>query len=111
MERIENSNEFKSEILGNNIKNIRKNADLTQEEFSEKLGVTPQFLSAVERGLSGISINTAINICKIVNCSPAVLFKNIINYEIKDISNLYEQLDSRDQIVVQDLIKSLLKNS
>lgn len=52
MEEIESSNEFKSEILGNNIKNIRKNADLTQEEFSEKLGVTPQFLSAVERGLS-----------------------------------------------------------
>lgn len=52
MEKIENSNEFKSTVLGNNIKNIRKNADLTQEEFSEKLGVTPQFLSAVERGLS-----------------------------------------------------------
>lgn len=51
MEEIENLNEFKSEILGNNIKSIRKNANYTQEEFSEKLGITPQFLSTVERGL------------------------------------------------------------
>lgn len=35
-------------------KSIRKKAQYTQEDFSEKLGITTQLLSSVERGINGI---------------------------------------------------------
>ena len=46
--------------IGSNIRTARKRADLTQEELSERLGVTPQYLSDLERGLVGTSISTLI---------------------------------------------------
>ena len=49
-------------IIGRNIKNIRKDLDLTQEDFAEKLNINAQFLSQVETGKAGISIDNAINI-------------------------------------------------
>lgn len=56
-------------IIGRNIKNIRKDLDLTQEDFAEKLNINAQFLSQVETGKAGISIDNAINICNTANCS------------------------------------------
>jgi len=107
MLEIENSRNFKSETLGNNIKEIRKKTNYTQDEFSEKLGITPQFLSSVERGISGISLTTAIKICQIANCSPLALFKNII--KISSLEDKYELLSDKDKQVIEKLIDYLLE--
>ena len=55
--------------IGSNIRTARKRADLTQEEMSEMIGVTPQYLSDLERGLVGTSIPTLIKICNKLNVS------------------------------------------
>ena len=55
--------------IGSNIRTARKRADLTQEELSECLGVTPQYLSDLERGLVGTSIPTLMKICITLNVS------------------------------------------
>lgn len=55
--------------IGSNIRTARKRADLTQEEMSECIGVTPQYLSDLERGLVGTSISTLIKICNNLNVS------------------------------------------
>lgn len=67
-------------IIGRNIKNIRKDLDLTQEDFAEKLNINAQFLSQVETGKAGISIDNAINICNTANCSSIKLFKDLWIY-------------------------------
>ena len=55
--------------IGSHIRTARKRADLTQEALSEKLGVTPQYLSDLERGLVGTSVSTLIKICDKLNVS------------------------------------------
>ena len=55
--------------IGSNIRTARKRADLTQEKMSELIGVTPQYLSDLERGLVGTSIATLIRICTELNVS------------------------------------------
>ncbi|MBQ6439142.1 MAG: helix-turn-helix transcriptional regulator [Mogibacterium sp.] len=55
--------------IGSNIRTARMRADLTQEEMSERIGVTPQYLSDLERGLVGTSIPTLIKICTDLNIS------------------------------------------
>ncbi len=99
-------NSQKNVILGQNIKDIRKSLDLTQEEFSEKLGINPQFLSQVETGKVGISLDNAINICKIGNCSSVNLFKGII--ESSNITDQYELLNDRDKTIIQQMIACML---
>ena len=53
-------------ILGQNIREIRTNLNLTQDEFSEKLDITPNHLSKIENGNVGVTVDTIINICKII---------------------------------------------
>ena len=55
--------------IGSNIRTARKRADLTQEEMSELIGVTSQYLSDLERGLVGTSIYTLMRICIELNVS------------------------------------------
>lgn len=98
---------YKSQELGNNIKDIRQKNNYTQEEFSEKIGITPQFLSSVERGLVGISLNTAIKICNVGNCSSVELFKNII--DSNNINDIYELLNDRDKSIIKHMISYLLE--
>lgn len=104
---VENNNEFKSKTLGENIKSIRKKAKYTQEDFSEKLGITPQFLSSVERGINGISLTTAIKILQITHCSPMFLFKGIV--EVSSIEDQYELLADDDKQVVEKMIHYLME--
>lgn len=63
--------------IGSNIRTARVLADLTQEKMSEMIGVTPQYLSDLERGLVGTSISTLIRICTELNVSSDfILFGN-----------------------------------
>lgn len=93
-------------ILGQNIKEIRNGLHLTQEEFAEQLNINWQFLSKVENGKVGISLDTAINICNCAKCSPVQLFKNIINSP--NIIDKYELLSERDKFVINQMINCLL---
>lgn len=49
-------------LLGRNIRRIRKSRNLTQETFSEKIGIEPSSLSNIENGKSLPSTQTIINI-------------------------------------------------
>lgn len=92
--------------LGKNIQEIRQSLNMTQEKFSENLNITPNFLSKVENGNAGISIDVAIKICNLANCSANILFKNIVTPS--DIPNKYDLLNKRDKSVIEKMIDCLL---
>ena len=61
--------------IGANIQAARERAGFTQEKLSELLGVTPNHLSAIERGVSGISLESLQKLCHILGMSAdAILF-------------------------------------
>jgi len=55
--------------IGENIRNARKNKNLTIETLSELAGISESFLGTVERGESSISIDTLTNLCKVLDVS------------------------------------------
>ena len=57
---------------------------LSQEKFGEKVSLSTQFVSDVERGIEGISLITAIRVCNEMKCSPLILFANLIKFEDYD---------------------------
>ncbi len=95
-----------NKLLGQNVRDIRKSLNLTQEEFAEKLNLNPNFISQIETGKVGISIDNAINICNTANCSSVNLFKGLINSP--DIIDKYELLNKRDKSVINQMITYLL---
>lgn len=93
-------------ILGQNIRDIRKSLNLTQEDFAEQLNLNPQFISQVETGKVGISVDNAINICNTAKCSSVNLFKGLISSP--NIIDRYELLSDRDKSVINQMITYLL---
>lgn len=43
---------------GKRIKNLRKNAGMTQEQLAESVGISVEMMGKIERGASGTSIDT-----------------------------------------------------
>ena len=74
--------------IGERIKSSRENAGITQEKLADALGVSSQFVSDVERGVSGPSLYTIICICKQLHVSSDYLLMGI-----EDSSSLPEPLN------------------
>lgn len=53
--------------VGSNIQRLREEQHYTQEELSEQIGVTPNHLSAIERGVSGISLELLEKLCQVLS--------------------------------------------
>ncbi len=103
------SREDINKIIGNNIRYIRKSNKLSQEKFAEQVDLSPQFVSDVERGLEGISLTTAIKICNKMNCSPLVLFANLIEFEnYNNEMDNFTKLSVKNKNIVLDIIEALL---
>jgi transcriptional regulator with XRE-family HTH domain len=60
--------------FGRRLREIRAQRRMTQERFAEKLGISVDFLSLIERGISAPSFNTLENISKQLRLPVADLF-------------------------------------
>lgn len=105
------SRENINKIIGNNIRYIRKSNKLSQEKFAEQVELSPQFVSDVERGIQGISLATAIKICNTMNCSPVILFANLIKYDNynNDIDKL-TKLTEKNKAIINEIVEALINN-
>lgn len=57
------------EKSGQRIKQLRKRCTMTQENLAEKLGVSVNAISQVERGVNGLSISMAVAMKDVFDCS------------------------------------------
>ncbi len=65
-----------AEILGNKLYELRKNANLSQEEFADKIGVSRQAVSKWERGEALPDTDNLINIVRLYGISLDELIDN-----------------------------------
>lgn len=81
--------------MGLQIRQARENAKLTQEELSEILDCTPQYISLMENGRYTISIKMLRKLCTMLNISSdGILFPgsdrrclDIISYKCNSLSD------------------------
>ena len=55
--------------IGRRIQQSREQAGLTQEELAERIDRSTQFISTIERGLAGPSLETVIHLCEVLGTS------------------------------------------
>lgn len=69
--------------VGKQIQRIRKERGYTQEQFSEMVGISTNYLSDVERGKSSIRLDKLVLIMNELQCSADDLFIEKIDYGYK----------------------------
>ena len=55
--------------IGERIKKSRKAVGLTQEKLADRIDVSSQYVSDLERGVVGTSVPTLVNICETLHVS------------------------------------------
>lgn len=117
--------------MNRRIAQIRKSAEMTQDSFAEKLGLTKNFISLVETGKREPSDRTLKDICREFNISYLWLTKGIEPmYQELDASSMaridsimtgenefaknlfieFAKLDESEWMLLEKLIKNLSRN-
>lgn len=94
--------------IGERIKLLREKMQLSQKDFAELIGMKNQYLSNVEKGLNGITIEKLIEICnKTGISSDYIIFgKNSISaYQIQENFSKYT---NEELITAFDIIKNTI---
>ena len=96
--------------VGRRVRQAREAAGLTQERFAELIGVSPQNVSCVERGLAGVSLTVLRRICETLHVSSdALLWGRSGGNDAEILARRLEQLPPEQFRVVQNVINSVLE--
>lgn len=61
--------------IGRRIQLSRERAGLTQEQLAERISRSTQFISTIERGIAGASLETIISLCETLGVSSEWLLR------------------------------------
>ncbi|MEK0314861.1 helix-turn-helix domain-containing protein [Cohnella sp. 56] len=61
---------YDKKAVGERVRTRRKALDISQEQFAERIGRVPKFCADIERGQTGMSIETMLSICSLLKLSP-----------------------------------------
>lgn len=98
-------------IVGTNIREIRKQKKMTQEELAEKCGLQTSYLAGVERGNRNITLSTLEKITIGLGINAIELFEleipmNILPIETEQLIHLFaNQLKTKSEKEIQLIIK------
>lgn len=73
----EKYSKYSKEAIGYRIKVAREAAGMTQEQLAEAIGRSTQFVSTIERGVAGPSIETVIRLCSVLHTTSDYLLRAI----------------------------------
>lgn len=68
------------QVIGENIRIARTQKGYTQGKLAELLNTSDKFISMLERGASGLSMTSLVNLCNVLNIEPNYLFNGVIKY-------------------------------
>jgi len=89
-------------FFGENLKFYRKAKHLSQEQLSEKVGISVKHLSAIERGLNFVSADLLEKLAASVEVPVFYFFANE-----KDVIYSNKMLNTIDRIIENQLTKSI----
>lgn len=86
---------------GDLIKRYRKEKRLTQKELADKVNLTSQVISNIERNYTSISTEDLKNIAKVLNVTPNQLLDTK-----KEINNAPDWATQDDLVKLEEMLKS-----
>ena len=85
-------------LLGNRIRQLRKNLKLTQAQLADKAGLSTNFIALLENGKRSASVDTLFRISK------------VLKVELKELFDFPDK-KTKTQVAIDELVKLLNRKS
>lgn len=103
---------FLRKAIGHEIGAARQRAGLTQESVAELLGIGPEAVSRMERGVGSVNAERLVVLGEMFGCSSAELLmgaSDSLPDQAALIAEQLDKLDTADRDMVVDLVKTLAR--
>lgn len=95
--------------IGERVRQAREQSGMTQEQFAELINKTPQFISDLERGVTGISIETLRTICeKLCISSDSILFADRRENDVTELTAKFQRMSRIQFRALEQIVNVLL---
>lgn len=102
---------YNYEPIGKRIKNARLEKKYTQEFVAEKLNVSCQHISDIERGLNGMSIPTLMELCKVLEIdADYILFGTFTRSPGNPINRVMSKMTSEQSMHAEEILMAYAKS-
>ena len=97
--------------IGTRIKAAREAAGLTQEKFAELVQLGAKNISAIERGVVGVSVASVIRMCQVLHVSSDTLLLGASGDagQADGLAARLERLSPEQFAIARDILNSLLE--
>ena len=101
--------------IGRRIKEIRKQKKIPQEKLAEMIGITPNYLSALERGSYNIKLDTLVQIIDCLDITADDLFRDVIKNGYQNRTSRFSdeiaELPYEEQQRIFEVLDALLRTA
>lgn len=102
-------------LIGRRIQLMRKERGLTQEQLSQMVDLSPNYLSNVETGLKTPKLETLIEIMNALQCDANALLGDVVDTTIAEesglISKSLSELPLREQRRIKRVVEVLIQDA
>lgn len=96
--------------IGERVKAAREQAGITQEQLAERIDVSTQYVSDLERGVVGISVPTLRNLCVALGISSdCILFGRSQDGNMLALTDRCRVLSPAQTAMLTDIIDSIIQ--
>lgn len=96
--------------IGEQVKKARERNGITQEQLAEKIDVSPQYISDLERGVVGISVEKLKKLCVVLGVSSdEILFGNIQTESSAAFFEKISILSESQVLILSDIINKYIE--
>ena len=102
-------------IIGERIRKVRIENNLTQENLAEKLDVSVAFVSRIECGTTHINLTRLSEVCSILNIDEGLILNGVStnskNYLSDEFNELLSSCPKDTQKLIYDIAKIIIRDS
>jgi transcriptional regulator with XRE-family HTH domain len=96
--------------IGEQIKSAQERSKLTQKQFAERIDVSPQYMSDLERGVVGVSIATLKRVCTVLGVfSDQILFRSETENRAAAIAEKCKSLSEKQYMLLSDIVSKYIE--
>ena len=93
------------ESIGRRVRKIRQERNMTQEALAEKLNVSNQHISDIERGLNGMSIPSLIDLCIALDTdADYILFGTYTREKSNPINRIVSRMTPTQSMYAEEIL-------
>ncbi len=101
--------------IGKRIQQCRKKRKITQAQLAERVGISTNYLSSLERGIYNIKLELLVAILNELDCSADEVFCDVVkkasSVKATKLSAKLEKLTVEEQYRIYEVVETLIKNA